>query len=35
VTGPSLLQRGSTECGVSECDLETATIWRPRHSRAV
>jgi hypothetical protein len=25
-SGCSLVQRNSTECGVSECDLETSTI---------
>jgi len=28
-TGRSLLQRSPTECGVSECDLETSTMGRP------
>ena len=27
-SGRSLVQRGHTECGVSECDLET-TVRRP------
>jgi hypothetical protein len=35
VTGQSLFQRRPTECGVSECDLETSTIRRPRPARAV
>jgi len=28
--GRSLVQRSPTECGGSECDLETSTIRRPR-----
>ena len=34
-TGRSLVQRGPTECGVPECDLETLTRRRPRPSRDV
>jgi len=34
-TGRSLVQRSPPECGVSECDLETPTIMRPRPTRAV
>jgi hypothetical protein len=34
-TGRSLVQRSSTECGVSECVLETSTMRRPRLTRAV
>jgi hypothetical protein len=30
--GRSLVQRGPTECGVSECDLETPPM-RPRSTR--
>ena len=26
--GPSVVQRNSTRCGVSECDLETSTVDR-------
>jgi len=29
-TGRSLIQRSSTECGVSQCDLETSQLRRPR-----
>ena len=32
-TGRSLVQWGSTECGVSECDLETLTRRKPGPSR--
>ena len=28
-TGRSLVQRSTTECGVSECDRETSTMSRP------
>ena len=31
----SLVQRSSTKCGVSECDLETETIRRSRPTGAV
>ena len=34
-TGRYLVQRSPSECGVSECDLETSTIEGPRPSRAV
>jgi hypothetical protein len=34
-TSRSLVQRSPTECGVSECDLETSTIRMPRLTRAV
>jgi hypothetical protein len=34
-TGPSLVQRSLTECGVSECDVETSTMRRPMPTRAV
>ena len=34
-TGRSLVQRGPTECGVTECDHEASTIRRPRPTRAV
>ena len=27
VTGRSLVQRIPAECGLSECNLETSTIW--------
>ena len=33
VTGRSLVQRSPTECGVSECDLKTSTVRRPRPTR--
>ena len=29
VSGWSLVQRNLTECGLSECDREASTIWRP------
>ena len=32
--GRSLVRRSLTECGVSECDLETSTMRRPRPTRA-
>lgn len=35
VTGWSLIQRSSIECGVSECDLKTLTMMRPRIIEAV
>jgi hypothetical protein len=35
VTGRSLVHRGPTECGVSECYLETSAIRRPGSTRAV
>ena len=34
-TGRSLVQRSATECGVSECDLDTSTLRMPRPSSAV
>jgi len=34
-TGCSLTQRSATKCGVSECDLKTSTVRRPRPTRAV
>jgi hypothetical protein len=34
-SGRSLVQRSPTECGVSECDLETSTMRRRRPTRAV
>ena len=34
-TGPSLFQRSPTECGLPECNLETSTMKRPGHTRAV
>ena len=34
-TSLSLVQRSPTECGVSECDLETSTMRRPRLTRAI
>jgi len=34
-TNRSLVQKSSTDCGVSECDLETSTMRRPRPIRAV
>jgi hypothetical protein len=33
-TGRSLVQRSPTECGVSECDLETSSMRRPSPSGA-
>jgi hypothetical protein len=33
--GRSLIQRSPTECSVSECDLETPPMRRPRPTRAV
>jgi hypothetical protein len=33
-TFQSLAQKSPTECGVSECDLETSTMRRPRPVRA-
>jgi hypothetical protein len=35
VSAKGLVQRSPTECGVSECDLETSTISRSRPTRAV
>ena len=35
MTGRSLVQRSLTECGVSECDLETSKMRKPRPTRAV
>jgi len=32
-TGRSLVQRSTTVCGVSECDLETSTMRRYRPAR--
>jgi hypothetical protein len=32
---PSLVQRNPTDCGVSECDIETPTMIRPSPTRAV
>jgi len=34
-TSWSLIQRSPTECGVSECDLETSTNEEPRPSRGL
>ena len=34
-TNRSLVQRSPTECGVSECGLETSTKRRPKPIRAV
>ena len=34
-TDRSLVQRSPTECGVSECDLETLTRRTSRHTRDV
>jgi hypothetical protein len=34
VTGQSLVQRIPTECDVSDCDLETSTMRRPRSARS-
>ena len=34
-SGGSFVQRSPTECGVSECDLETSKVRRPRPTRAV
>jgi hypothetical protein len=35
VTSWSLVGRCSPECGVSECDLETSRMRRPKPTRAV
>ena len=35
VLGLTLIQRGPTECEVSECDLGTSTMERSRATRAV
>jgi hypothetical protein len=35
VMGQSLVQRSPTKRGVSECDLETSTMRRPKPTRAV
>ena len=35
VADRSLFQRMSTECIVSECDLKTSTMRKPRSTRAV
>ena len=32
--GRSLVQRSPTECGVSECGLDTSTTRKPRPTRA-
>jgi len=32
--GPITFQRSVTECGVSECDLETSAMRRPGPTRA-
>ena len=32
-SGGSLVQRGPTECGVSECDREASAVSRPRPTR--
>ena len=32
-TGRSLVQRSSTRCGVSEYDIETSTMTRPRSTK--
>jgi hypothetical protein len=34
-TGRSLVQRSPTECGVSQFDLKTSTMRRPRPTRTV
>jgi hypothetical protein len=34
-TGPSLVQRNPTLCGVSECDLDTSKMRSPTPTRAV
>jgi len=34
-SGCLLTQRSATDCGVSECDLETSTMRRSRITRAV
>jgi len=34
-TGRSLVQRSPTECDVSEYDIETSTMRRPRPTMAV
>jgi len=34
-TGLSFTQRSPTKCGVSECDLKTSAVRRPRPTRAV
>ena len=34
-TGLSLVQRNSTECGVSECDREASIMRRPEPTRAI
>jgi hypothetical protein len=34
-TGQSVVQRSPTECGVSECDLETSATRRPKPNSAV
>jgi hypothetical protein len=35
VTGRSLVQRSATECGVSESDIETSKLRRPKSTGAV
>ena len=32
-TDRSLVQRGPTDCGVSECDREASILWRPWPTR--
>jgi hypothetical protein len=34
-SGQSLDHKNPTDCGVSECGLETSTVSRPRPTRAV
>ena len=34
-TNLQLAQKSSTDCGVSECDLETSTMRRPKSIKAV
>jgi len=34
-TGRSLVQRSPNECSVSECDLETSFLWRPKPTTPV
>jgi hypothetical protein len=34
-TGRLLVQRSPSECGVSECDLQTSTMRRPMPNRAL
>ena len=35
MSGLSLVQRSSTECGVSECDREVSIMRRPTPTRTV